>query len=213
MTLISLAAAVVGLIGYTVPAQVATVKPAASLAGDYVEARTEAVFAGPCHVNGEVMSTGRDAVMAWQFNSGVRIMAAVASPRNLGDNAAPRQSEIVIDDSSATPGQAGAALDAVEKREVAALGKIVSVRHGRVTFSHVDREYQVESPGFAALDITGMPNDECCKQPNLVWFAPLAHVSGRKVGYTVNAEYTAGTVGASWQRTDENGAFYGSFAY
>src|ERR1700722_1556209 len=37
--------------------------------GDYVEARTASVFAGACHYNGEVMITGRDAVMAWNVTS------------------------------------------------------------------------------------------------------------------------------------------------
>jgi hypothetical protein len=184
----------------------------APLAGDYVEARTESVFAGPCHVNGEVMTTGRDAVMAWQFNSGVRVMAVISSEANLADQSASRKSEIVID-SSAGQIQSDAALAAILEHEKSALGRIVSVRHGIVTFHHVDREYQVESPGFAAIDVQGMPNDECCKQPNLVWFSPMSHLVSRKVGYTVNAEYSAGTLADSWQRGDENGAFYGPFAY
>jgi hypothetical protein len=36
-----------------------------SLRGDYVEVRTASVFAGACHYNGEVVTTGRDAIMAW----------------------------------------------------------------------------------------------------------------------------------------------------
>ena len=31
-----------------------------SLRGDYVEVRTASVFAGACHYNGEVVTTGRD---------------------------------------------------------------------------------------------------------------------------------------------------------
>ena len=54
----------------------------------------------PCHVNGELMTTGRDAVMAWQFNDGVRVMAVVSSEANLSDQSAARKSEIVIDDSA-----------------------------------------------------------------------------------------------------------------
>src|SRR5271154_3653247 len=74
--------------------------PRMPLAGDYVEARTASVFAGACHVNGELMTTGRDAVMAWQFNDGVRVMAAVSSADNLSNQSAARRSEIVVDDSA-----------------------------------------------------------------------------------------------------------------
>ena len=41
-----------------------------SLRGDYVEVRTASVFAGACHYNGEVVTTGRDAMMAWNVTSG-----------------------------------------------------------------------------------------------------------------------------------------------
>ena len=33
--------------------------------GDYVEARTARVFAGACHYNGELTTTGRDVEMIW----------------------------------------------------------------------------------------------------------------------------------------------------
>ena len=42
----------------------------AAVKGDYVEVRTASVFAGPCHYNGEVVTTGRDAMMAWNVAEG-----------------------------------------------------------------------------------------------------------------------------------------------
>src|SRR3954452_24926817 len=77
-----------------------------SLRGDYVEVRTASVFAGACHYNGEVVTTGRDAMMAWNVTSGkwqrvdlngVRVLAIVSADANLGESNASRQSEIIID--------------------------------------------------------------------------------------------------------------------
>src|SRR6476620_11868051 len=77
-----------------------------SLRGDYVEVRTASVFAGACHYNGEVVTTGRDAMMAWNVTSGkwrgvdlsgVRAMAIVTSDANLSDSDAERSSEIILD--------------------------------------------------------------------------------------------------------------------
>src|SRR5436190_19505827 len=74
-----------------------------SLRGDYVEVRTASVFAGACHYNSEVVTTGRDAMMAWNVTSGkwqgvdltgVRVMAIVSSDANLSEDNAARQSEI-----------------------------------------------------------------------------------------------------------------------
>jgi hypothetical protein len=79
-----------------------------TLTGDYVEARTAAVFAGGCHFNGEMVTVGRDAIMAWKFDTGVwngvslagvRAMAAVTSDASLGDDQAARKCELVIDPS------------------------------------------------------------------------------------------------------------------
>src|SRR5580692_712607 len=109
--------------------------PRMPLAGDYVEARTASVFAGACHVNGELMTTGRDAVMAWQFNDGVRVMAAVSSEDNLSNQAAARKSEIVIDDSSSKV-LGHTDLTAILARDGSALGKIVSIQHAAIAFSH-----------------------------------------------------------------------------
>src|SRR5713226_10694247 len=77
-----------------------------SVNGDYVEVRTASVFAGACHYNGEVTTTGRDAMMAWNVTSGkwngvdltgVRAVAIVTSEVNLSDRDAARRSEIIID--------------------------------------------------------------------------------------------------------------------
>jgi hypothetical protein len=191
-------------------------KPETNLKADYIEVRTASVFAGPCHVNGELMTTGNDALMAWRFDNGVRVMAAVSGQDNLIHKDAARQSEIIIDSSGVTTGSktaADAALAAIVSHDSASLGKIVSVRQGAVHFALKDREYHVDAAGFGSMDVQGLPDCDCCKQPNNVWYEPLVKVSGQMVGYTVTAEYSSGAAGNTWQREDENGAFYGIVAY
>ena len=65
----------------------------------------------------------------------------------------------------------------------------------------------------AAINVEAMPNDLCCKQPNLVWYNPLVQLGQRKVGYTLKAAYSGHLVGDNWERYGENSAFYGSFAF
>ena len=120
-----------------------------SLRGDYVEVRTASVFAGACHYNGEVVTTGRDALMAWNVTSGkwqgvdltgVRVLAIVSADANLGETSAARQSEIIID-SSASRTQALAITNALKEKYAASLGKIVEVRtradHLRTQWPHL----------------------------------------------------------------------------
>ena len=187
--------------------------------GEYVEVRTASVFAGACHYNGELTTAGRDALMAWNVKSGewrvdlagVRIVAIVSADANLSDDNAARRSEIIIGE-NASNAQSRAMLEALKSRYAASLGKIISVRRGPLTFEHKDKTYTVTADDFASINIEAMPDDLCCKMPQLVWYSPLVPLENRKVGYTTKALYAGAAVGDPWQRTGQNSAFYGSFA-
>ena len=190
-----------------------------SLRGDYVEVRTASVFAGACHFNGEVVTTGRDALMAWNVTSGkwqgvdltgVRVMAIVNADANLSEGSAARRSEIVIDSQASRP-QALAIVNALREKYAASLGKVVAVRSAPISFERSGRTYAVMT-NDAAINVEAMPNDLCCKMPNLVWYTPLVGLENRKVGYTSKALYSGSTVGEPWSRSGENSAFYGSFS-
>jgi hypothetical protein len=187
--------------------------------GDYVEVRTASVFAGACHFNGEVTTSGREALMAWNVTSGkwqdvdlagVRVMAIVSSDVNLSEDNAARESELVID-SAASRTQALAMLNAIKEKYASALGKIVRVRYAPISFVRTGHSYAV-SADEAIIDVHAMPNDLCCKMPNLVWYTPLVGLENRKVGYTTKASYEGSTIGVPWSRSGENSAFYGNFA-
>src|SRR5690349_13670892 len=132
------------------------------IAGDYVEVRTASVFAGACHYNGEVVTTGRDAIMAWYFTAGtwqgtdlagVRAMAAVTSDESLGNDRTARKVELVID-ASATDVQAKAVESLLREKCGAHLGTIVSTRRAPVAFRQNQHEYAVKSDGFASMKVT-----------------------------------------------------------
>jgi hypothetical protein len=190
-----------------------------SLQGDYVEVRTASVFAGACHYNGELTTTGREAMMAWHVTAGqwqgvdltgVRAFAVVSAEANLAEKEGARRSEIIID-TGASRSQTMAMLNALKEKYAPSLGKIVSVRSAPVTFVRSGRTYAVTADD-AAINVEAMPNDLCCKMPSLVWYAPLVSLENRKVGYTTKALYSGGTVCDPWQRSGENSAFYGSFS-
>jgi hypothetical protein len=191
-----------------------------AIKGDYVEVRTASVFAGACHFNGEVVTTGREALMAWNFVSGrwngtdlsgLKAIAVVSADANLDNAGAARRSEIILD-SSANHDQKAAMIEALKSRYAPTLGEIVSVRSAPINFKHEGKSYEVAS-AETAINVEAMANDLCCRQPNLVWYSPLVQLSGRKVGYTLKASYSGDTVGDAWERNGENSAFYGSFAF
>ena len=191
-----------------------------SVKGDYVEVRTASVFAGACHFNGEVTTTGRDALMAWNVTSGawqgvdltgMRAIAVVSADDNLANAQAGRRSELIMD-KAASHAQAAAMLDAIKSRYAESLGQIVSVRTAPINFKHEGKAYQVDS-AEAEINVEAMPNDLCCRMPNLVWYSPLVSLGQRKVGYTVKALYAGHSLSDKWERAGENSAFYGNFSF
>jgi len=192
----------------------------AKVTGDYVEARTESVFCGPCHYNGEAVTVGREALMAWNIDGGsyngvalkgVRAVAAVTSDENLNEGHAPRKTEVTFDTHVSDP-QMAAFTALLHDKLGEKLGPIVAVRRAAVSFSRGNTGYAVSADGFATLNVQYRADDSCCVMPSLVWCDPISPVAGRKVGYTEFAKFT-GTVGDQWYRSDEDSAFYGPIAF
>ena len=214
-------AILMGLIASLGSANLNSQAETASVKGDYVEVRTASVFAGACHYNGELTTAGRDALLAWNISSGawrgvdltgVRAVAIVNATENLGDKNAARQSEIIIGE-NASDAQSLAMLEALKSTYASTLGKIVSVRRAPLSFEHSNKVYSVKSDSVASINVEAMPDDLCCKMPQLVWYSPLVPLENRKVGYTTKALFAGGQVGDPWQRSGENSAFYGNFTF
>ena len=192
----------------------------APIVADYVEARTASVFAGACHYNGELVTIGTEAVAAFHISAGVfnhtdlsnlNVVATVISPSNLGEGGA-RRSELRVD-AAATPAQVAALTDLL-RQKAPGLGEIATVRQGPIQFSHnaTTGQFTVDAGRFASLDVQPMPNGECCKQPNLVWYSPLLPLTSRKVGYTT-AAVAQPLLSDPWSRSEENSAFYGPLTF
>ena len=201
------------------PNSTASATPA-KITGDYVEARTASVMAGPCHYNGELVTTGQDALLAWNFSggsfggvdlSGVRAMASVTADDNLGLSDASRKSELTVD-TSASEAQVSALVALLRSKCGDELGRIAEIHRAPVNFVHGDKGYSVESAGFGSLTVSYRTDDTCCTQPGLVWYSPMMALDHRKVGFTELATYS-GDVGYHWQRSGEDSAFYGSFTF
>ncbi len=190
------------------------------IAGDYVEARTASVFAGACHYNGELTTTGREAELAWHVRDGVwngtslnglSALAAVQSDASLQDENAARRTVLYID-ANATPAQFEALASALKAKYAGALGTVVAVKQAPLHFTRSAESFRVAAKGITELAVEAMPNHECCKQPNMVWYKPLVELKDRRVGYTRISGIMDKTVGTTWEKNNENTAFYGTFA-
>jgi hypothetical protein len=202
-----------------IAAQAAPKNPDGSLKGDYVEARTASVFAGACHYNGELTTTGREAELAWHITdgawkgvplSGLNVVASVVSDDSLKFDAARRC--VLYVDEKADARQLEALVGAITANYSKALGTLVEVKRAPITFARKEENFRVEVKGVTKLAVDAMPNHECCRQPNLVWYEPLVALSDRKVGFTRASGIQDTTLGPAWSKSNQNTAFYGTFS-
>ena len=63
--------------------------------------------------------------------------------------------------------------NALREKYAASLGKVVDVRSAPVRFERRHGRTYAVVTNEAAINVEAMPNDLCCKMPNLVWYAPL----------------------------------------
>ncbi len=193
---------------------------APAVTGDYVESRSANVFVGACHHEGEVVSTGRNALLAWNITDGefrgvplkgVAAVAVVAGDRYLGLPEARRQSVLYVSD-AATAEQKDALTGLLRERASRALGELVAVKTAPVRFDAAGDTYRVHVDGVAQMKIRKQAGELCCKQPYQVWGAPFVPVKAAKTGYCLGVEYKDSGLLKAWSATDQNNAFFGQFA-
>jgi hypothetical protein len=194
---------------------------APTLSGEYVEARTCSVYTGACHANGERVTIGREAIMAWNIKGGlvngvkldgVNVIAVVAADANLAEAYANRRAVLYVDE-KATPAQREAAIAALKKQYGKALGEVVAVKAAPVQFSKSGLEYTVRIPNVAYLKTTRYACDHCV-MPHQTWYDPFVGLKSSIVAKAAVSEFKGTSeLKTSWSRTDENSSFVGDFAF
>lgn len=190
-----------------------------ALTGTYFEARTCSVFAGPCHVSGEVVTDGRTAIVAVEFDSGTlagyRAAALIQSERNLsfGDE---RRSVLYLD-VRASEAERAAIREAVEGRSGLRLGTITAVANAEIAMkvSGKTASVEVREPGGGLLYSARTSGREClaCSMPGELWYSPLS--SGASADFATVEEHRLADdrLGETFVRRDEAAAFVGRFAW
>ena len=198
-----------------------------TLKGEYVEARTCNVYIGACHANGEKVTTGREAIMAWNIKSGevdgyrmdgLKVVAIVVGADNLGDCTTPAakcgaRKTVLYVDSKANEGQRNALAWALNDKYGKTLGTIVKVASAPVQFAKKGDEVTVKVAEVAEVKATGLKKS-CCVMPHEIWYKPLIEVKNSIVGTSALNEFKGSAeLKTQWRRTDENSSYVADFAF
>jgi len=176
-----------------------------------VEARTASVFAGACHYGGERTTAGREALVAWHFESGwlagVDVAVAIAGDGNLADPSTARRSIVYFSDST-TPEQRGAAESLLRSR--LELGRVLEVVVVPLTSKFEGDGYRIDGGQLFQLEGALLADRACCKMPLAVWYEPIAPISKPIVGRNEVFRYADPRLGSVWEHHGENTGFAGT---
>jgi hypothetical protein len=191
----------------------------AQLQGDYIEARSASVYAGPCHYSNEAVTDGRSATAAWRFTDGawngvslkgLSAVAIISAKANLAEDTASRRSVLYLD-SRATPQQTAALRSLFSEKYGTMLGQVVATRAASTQVSNNGLDYRVRVEGVAQLDVNRYPCTHCTQDAQ-IWYQPLAPAQNVIVGKTTRTAFNDKALGLSWDdRQEANSAFVGTF--
>lgn len=189
-----------------------------AIAGRYVEARTASVFAGACHYNGELVTAGREALLAWQFECGVEAsveldgLAAVALVR-AGENLKldARRESVLYVPQGLDARHRDALVAAVTRDAIGALGRVLEVRELEVAVEFDGDGYAVRAGDGIELVGSLDADRACCRMPQNVWYEPLVAVERPLVGKSDVFRVDEPRLDTRFTRHEANDAFVGRF--
>jgi hypothetical protein len=195
-----------------------------SIKGSYVEARTAEVFTGGCIMNGEAVTTGREALLAWKVDrgsfdgvalNGLTVVAAVAGDTNLGireigGDAAQTRAAVFVDE-RATPAQRSALLSMAKHLSNGIVGTVVEVTPTTIQFVDEGKAIRVSAKSLRLTVEKEMKHDVSCGGKQ--WFHPLSAVDGADMGTTSENAFTGSALDTKWSDPNKRSSFFGTFSY
>ncbi len=198
---------------------------AATIRGDYLEARTADVYTGPCFANSEVNLTGKDAILAWHVREGawngvpldgLSVLAVIKAGATLGDphaDPSPVRSLIVVDSRATAPQRA--ALVALARSLGGSLtAEVVRVDAAAIssTFDRARGAASVDAPGLAEVSTRAISHRDHLCGNETVYYPPLTAVSDAVPAVTLSAAFRGTGLGGTWSAPGKRSAFVGAFS-
>ncbi len=199
---------------------------APKITGQYIESRSADVYTGQCFANGEVNTTGEEAIVAWHVSdgswdgvslAGLNVVGAVKANATLGDpygKPYPAKSVLFVD-KQATPQQRAALINFAQEMGGELLRHVV-----RVVDTPIDMEVLhlhqaraiVQAGDFVKVETRGIGDkDHLCGNED-TYYPPLTATTHVMPAVAMTDEYRGRDLNTSWELHDKRSAFVGTFA-
>jgi hypothetical protein len=205
------------------PAVALDLPPGATIAGDYLEARSAEVVVGHCLANAEVGLLGREAILAWSVRAGrfrgadlagLNVVAIVQSDDTLGDVAAEPVAAraVVVVDERATPPQRAALLGLARTMAGPLLDAVVAVEAAPIEVAAAaGGRHSVRAGDLAALEVRGRRHGDGLCGNEERYYPPLVDLEHAHATYTLVHEWNGTGLDGTWKSPEKSSSYVGTF--
>ena len=200
-----------------------TAMASTEIEGQYLETRSNDVYAGACVANSEMGLSGEEATLAWTVSkgidvSGLTVIAVIKGSATLGHeyyDSMPAKSVIIVDD-AATAEQQKALISFVRAETGEMTDTIVDVKCSPITVGDASCSKDgcafLKAGELVEISTRCLGNgDHLCGNEE-TFYPPLTGAATATPAYTNVSSYTAKDLGRTWMIADARSAFVGTFA-
>jgi len=200
---------------------------AATMTGEYLEARTCDVYTGPCFANAEMDQAGKEALMAWKVEkgsweqvdvSGLSVALVVCAEGTLGDDGifpmkAGEIKSVVLVDEKASPEQKRALVSFVKETAKDVIGKVVKVQSVPMTLKndHLAGKGVFTAGTVAKIETRQLRDGDCVCTNEIVYYQPLTEVENFSPAYSKNLSFHGEGLNNKWTTKNIRSAFLATF--
>ncbi len=202
-------------------AGVVLAEPALPIAGDYLEARSNHVFTCGCLYSGEMVTDGREAILAWNFDrgtyrgaglEGVRVVAVLSGEESLSLEGRARRAVLYLDGIT-SDAQKDAVVSLLAEQYPAVIGRVVAVHTDRILFEKSVGGVSVRIPGVAEVRARTARLPDDAHLGSLLWYQPFIPLADSVLAMTLLYEYQGADFGHRWWRSEPGiTGYFGRFA-
>jgi hypothetical protein len=198
-----------------------------SITGTYMESRSCQIYTGPCFANAETGNAGKEAVLAWNIETGKRgnvdlkglsVVVVVRGDDMFGHHGITEPKHVksaIIVDERATAEQRAALISFVKDRCGKSAQDVVRVDAAPIQMSldSVKLEGHLKAGDMVTLATRKTKPTDCICGNEVAFYPPLIPVERFAPGLAIESEYKGRGLGATWSNPGSRSVYMGEFVY
>lgn len=217
----------IALVAAAITMLTASSASAATITGEYLEARTCDVYTGPCFANAEMFQAGKEALMVWKVEkgtwqdvdvSGLTVALVVNSQNTLGNDGifpmkAGKIRSVILVDQNADSEQKTALVAFVKDSAKKLVGKLVKVQSVPMDLKndHLDGKGVFKAGNVAKIETRKLRKGDCVCTNEIIYYQPLTKVQNFSPAYSKTISFQGEGLNNKWTTNHTRSAFLATF--